>query len=192
VTSDDVLDLFKKRGALLEGHFEYASGRHGDRFLQAARILQYPDTTEQLCREMAERFKDDSVELVCGPATGGIVLAYETARHVGCRAVFAEKEADGTMAVKRGFRVDPGTRVLVVEDIVTTGGSVKKTIDHLEQRGAEIVGVAVLVDRSGGESPFGALRYEPLAAITLSTYDPAECPLCKQNTPITEPDDIII
>lgn len=191
MTSDDVIDLFKLRGALLEGHFIYASGRHGNRFLQAARLLQYPDTVAALCGAVAERFKNDNVELVAGPATGGIILAYETARHLGCRAVFSEKEPDGSMAVKRGFRVDPGTRVLVVEDIITTGGSVQKTIDHLKARGADVIGVGALVDRSGGKAGFDC-RFEALAEITLASYGPDEVPAELAAVPVVEPDDLVV
>ena len=191
MTSSEVIELFRTTGALLEGHFTYASGRHGRQFLQAARVLQYPDHTERLCKAMAECFANDGVDLVCGPATGGIVLAYETARHLACRSVFTEKEGDGTMAVKRGLRVDPGARVLVVEDIITTGGSVKKTIDHLRARGAEVAGVAVLIDRSAGEAAFDT-RFEALATLDMESWEPGDCPLCKKGKPVTEPDDIIV
>lgn len=192
MTSEEVLDLFRSRGALLEGHFQYTSGRHGERFLQASRILQYPDTTGALCGAIADRFRESKPDLVCGPATGGIILSYETGRHLNCRAVFSEKEDDGTMAVKRGFRVDPGTRVVVVEDIVTTGGSVLKTVDHLRSRGAEVIGIGVLVDRSGGDSPFGDIPYHPLAHITLTSHDADTCPLCEKGEPLVEPDDIAV
>src|SRR5690606_38501399 len=144
MSNDFVIDIFKAAGALLEGHFVYASGRHGRHFLQAARVLQYPEHTEKLCRAMADQFKDTAIDVVIGPATGGIILAYETARHVGCRSAFTEKDGEGGFALKRGFALKPGTRVLVVEDIVTTGGSVKQTIAHLRDRGAEIVGVSVI------------------------------------------------
>jgi orotate phosphoribosyltransferase len=189
VNSDAVIDAFKTTGALLEGHFLYTSGRHGRQFLQAARVLQYPDQTERLGRALAERFATDKVELVVGPATGGIVLAYETARHLHCRAAFSEKHNDG-MALKRGFALKPRTRVLVVEDIITTGGSVKKTIEHLRLRGADVVGVGVLIDRSGGEARFDC-RFEPLAAITMQSWPPDNCDLCRQNDPLIEPDDLI-
>ena len=191
MTPEEVINLFRATGALLEGHFTYASGRHGRQFLQAARVLQHPDHTEQLCKAMADRFADDGIELVCGPATGGIILAYETARHLGCRSVFTEKEDGGTMAVKRGLRIEPGTRVLVVEDIITTGGSVKKTITHLRERGAEVVGVSVLIDRSAGEAAFDT-RFEPLAKLDMESWDPDGCVLCKEGQSVTEPDDIIV
>jgi orotate phosphoribosyltransferase len=185
------MQVFKDAGALLEGHFEYASGKHGNRFLQAARVLQYPDKVEILCKAIADKFRDDDIQLVVGPATGGILLAYETARQMGCRGVFAEKEADGTMAVKRGFKIDPGTRVLVVEDIITTGGSVMKAVDHVESRGAQVVGISVLIDRSGGKASFNC-KYEPLTPLSLESFEPSECPLCAQNVELVEPDDLIV
>lgn len=190
MTSQEVIQHFRDAGALLEGHFVYSSGRHGRQFLQAARVLQYTRHTEALCRAIAERFADDHVQLVCGPATGGIVLAYETARHLDCRAVFTEKESDGTMALKRGFRLDPGTRVLVVDDVVTVGGNVKRTITHLRQRGATIIGAGVLIDRSAGEAHFDC-RFEALARLDMESWDASACPLCKQSIPLIEPDDIV-
>jgi len=191
MTEQEVLDAFRKAGALLEGHFIYASGRHGRQFLQAARVLQYPELAERLCAAMAQRFEDAHVDLVVGPATGGIILAYETARHLGCRAAFTEKEDNGAMALKRGFRLDKGERVLVVEDIATTGGSVKKSITHLRERGAEIAGVSVLIDRSAGEVAFDC-PYKPLAHLDMQSWDPAACALCHAGQPITDPDDIIL
>lgn len=187
---EEVLDLFRKGGALLDGHFLYASGRHGCHFLQAARVLQFPKLAEQLCRGLAEEFKDERIELVVGPATGGIILAYETGRQLGCRTVYSEKDGQGGMAVKRGFAIRPGLRALVVEDVITTGGSVQKTIDHLLSRGVDVAGVAVLIDRSGGEAKFEC-RYEPLARFTLESWPPDQCPLCREGKPLIDPDDLM-
>ncbi len=189
MTSENVIEIFRDSGALLEGHFIYTSGRHGNRFLQAARVLQYPEHTEKLCKAAAEKFADENIELVVGPATGGIILSYETARHLGCRAAFTEKDGDG-MALKRGFALKPGTRVLVVEDIVTTGGSVKKTIEHLRQRGAEVVGACVLIDRSAGEAGFDC-RFEALAKLDMQSWAPDECSLCANGEALVEPDDLL-
>jgi orotate phosphoribosyltransferase len=185
-----VLDIFRAAGALLEGHFVYTSGRHGPHFIQASRVLQFPNYTERLCKAIAEKWKDDRIELVVGPATGGIILAYETARHLDCRGVFTEKDDNG-MSLRRGFKLDPGTRVLVVEDIVTTGGSVAKTIAHLRARGAHVAGVSVLVDRSGGEVRFDC-PFKPLSYLALRSFDPAECPGCQDKIPLSDPDELII
>jgi orotate phosphoribosyltransferase len=189
VNQDRVLEIFKETGALLEGHFVYASGRHGNRFLQAARVLQFPNYTEELCKAMAEQFKDDAIDLVVGPATGGIVLAYETARHVNTRAGFTEKDGEGGMYMGRGFACNPGTRILIVEDIVTTGGSVKKTIDHLRARGGDIVGVSVLIDRSGGKADFDC-TFRPLCEFQLDSWAEDECPDWLQEIPVMEPDEL--
>lgn len=192
MTSGQVLDIFRATGALLEGHFLYTSGRHGAHFVQASRVLQFPNYTERLCKAIADKWQDSKIELVCGPATGGIILSYETARHLECRSVFTEKDDEGGgMSMKRGFKLDPGTNVLVVEDIVTTGGSVKKTIEHLRARGARIAGVSVLVDRSGGEANFDC-PYKPLAYLQLKSYDPRECPGCQDKLPLSDPDNLVI
>lgn len=188
---EDAIQVFKDTGALLNGHFVFSSGRHGRHFLQASRVLQYPTYTEELCRAMSMPFRDDQIELVVGPATGGIILSYETARHLSCRAAFTEKNGKGGFELRRGFPLASKTRVLVVEDIVTTGGSIKKTIAHLEERGAVIVGVASLIDRSGGEVDFGR-RYEPLARFNLESWAEDEVPKDLQDVPVTEPDDMFV
>jgi len=190
MTNEQVLDIFRKAGALLEGHFIYTSGRHGKHFLQASRVMQYPEHVDVLCGALAERFKDSGVQLVVGPATGGIVLAYATARHLRCRCAFTEKDGEGGMALKRGIRVDPGTRVLVVEDIITTGGSVKKTIAHLRERGAEVLGVGVLVDRSGGEAKFDC-PFHPLATLTLESYASDDPRVAQLPGPPVDPDHLV-
>jgi orotate phosphoribosyltransferase len=191
LTSEETIDIFRDAGALLEGHFIYTSSRHGKRFLQAARVLQYPDKVEAMCKAMAEAAHDLNVDLVVGPATGGIILAYETARHLKCRGVFTERDEVEGMALKRGFALEPGTRILVVEDIVTTGGSVHKTIAHLEKRGAKVVGVSVLIDRSSGKAVFEC-PFRPLATLDMKSWDADTCALCDSNEPLIEPDDIII
>lgn len=187
---EQVIQIFRDTGALLEGHFIYTSGRHGRHFLQAARVMQYPKYTEQFGRALAENFQDAGIDLVIGPATGGIVLAYETARHLNCRAAYTEKDGEGGMALKRGFALKPGERVLVVEDIITTGGSVAKSVAHLRERGAEMVGVSVLIDRSGGKVTFDCI-YKPLAVLALESWSADELPEDLKNTPLVEPDDLM-
>ncbi len=191
MTSEEVIKEFRESGGLLFGHFVYTSGRHGNEFLQAARILQYPDRVARLCKAMADKFRDADIDLVAGPATGGIIIAYETARQLGCRGVFLEKDDDGGMELRRGFHLKPGTRVLVVEDIITTGGTVKKAITHLRERGAEVVGLSVLIDRSAGKANFDC-PFMPLASMTLDSWPAEECGLCESGEPLVEPDDIIV
>ncbi len=187
--SEDVIQIFEEYGALLSGHFRFTSGRHGDKFLQFARISQYPKVTEMLCSHLAKLLEKFNPDLVVGPATGGIVLAYEVAKILSCRTGFLEKEPDGTMAMKRGFLFKEGWKVVVVEDITTTGGSVKKCIEHINSRGGEVVAVGAIVNRNPGKVIF-EVPFFALAEISLMSWTPEECPLCKGGVPIIEPDDI--
>lgn len=188
---ENVIQIFRDAGALLEGHFIYTSGKHGRQFLQAARVLQYPKKTEALCRAIAEGYADQNVDIVAGPATGGIILAYETARHLNCRSIFTEKDEEGNQMLKRGFSLPKGARVLVVEDIITTGGSVKKTVQHLRDRGADVLGVSVLIDRSADTATFDC-PYHPLAKLDMQSWHPDACDLCAAKEPLIEPDDIVV
>lgn len=188
MNSQEIFQIFKEAGALLEGHFIYTSGRHGRHFLQAARVMQYPNHVERLGQAIARAFENESIDLVVGPATGGIVLAYETARHLKCRAAYTEKDGEG-MALKRGFALNPGERVLVVEDIITTGGSVAKTLAHLRERGATIVGISVLIDRSGGQVRFDC-PYKPLATLYLESWAADALPEDLKCIPPVDPDDL--
>ncbi len=190
LTSDAVLQIFRESGALLEGHFLLTSGRHSGQYLEKFQVLQYPHLTSQLCAEFARRFANDNVEVVVGPVTGGIILAFETGRQLGVRAIFTEREdgADAlrpTMTFRRGFALRAGERVLVVEDIVTTGGSVFEVLQAVREQGGEIVGIGLLADRSGGKVDFGA-RTEALTTLDIPTYAPEECPLCKAGEPLTK------
>ena len=172
------------RGAVLRGHFQLSSGRHGDTYVEKFRILQWPDVTGQACGMIAERFRG-TPNLVAGPTTGGVILSYETARHLGLRSIIAERSENGPgREFKRGFEIGPGDRVLVVDDVLTTGGSVREVMDAVRARGAEVVGVGMLVDRTGGAVDFGVPFY---ACITLDivSWEPAECPLCAQGVPLT-------
>jgi len=180
------LKLFKTTGALLEGHFLLTSGRHSDCFIQCAQVLQHPDHTQTLCKALAEKFLNRGISTVIGPAIGGIIVAYETARHLGARAIFAEKK-DGELVLGRGFALKKDEKVLVVEDVTTTGGSVKKVVRIVREHGAHPQAVAVLVDRSGGGITFD-LPFESLVSINVDSFQPERCPLCKENKPLTDPD----
>ena len=186
LSDKEVLKVFEDSGALLTGHFLLTSGRHSPQFLQAALVLQHPDEAGRLAAALAEHFSLERVELVVGPAVGGIVLAHEVARALGVRACYSEKEGD-RMALRRGFAVAPGTSVLVVEDVVTTGGSVRKTVDHLRERGAEVVGIGALIDRSGGKARFD-VPFSALARLEIETHAPEDCPLCAANVRLDDPD----
>ena len=184
MTEAEVKELFVKYGAILEGHFLLTSGLHSGMYVEKFQVLQYPKATEQLCAGFAEKFKDEKIDVVIGPVTGGIILAHETAKHFGSRAIFAERD-NGRMTIKRGFEIKPGERVLIVEDIVTTGGSVMEVIDVVREWGGVVAGVAMLVDRSGGTVDFGAPS-KALLTLNIKTYAPEDCPLCKQGVPLVK------
>ncbi len=180
-----VMDLFRSVGVLQEGHFLLTSGRHSARYLQCARLLQYPAHTAKLCSTLASFFSGRGVEVVVGPAIGAIIIAYETARALGARALFAEREG-GRMCLRRGFSIAPGEKVLVVEDVVTTGGSVREVVDLVREQGADVVGVGVLVDRSGGKVDFGT-DLAALVRMQIQAYLPEECPLCRRGLELVKP-----
>jgi len=184
LSNGDVLEIFKKSGALLEGHFKLTSGLHSGQYLEKFQVLQWPEYTGLLCKEIAERFKNDNIGVVVGPVTGGIILAYETAKNLGVRGIFTERE-EGKMTLRRGFKINPGERVLIVEDIITTGGSVLEVIEALKTTGANIVGVGLLADRSGGKIDFG-VRKEALLTMKVENYQAEKCPLCAKGVPLTK------
>lgn len=193
LTHDEILAIFREAGTLQEGHFLLTSGRHSDRFFLMPHTLQHPGWTEQLCADLAALFDDAEVETVIGPATGGIILAYEVARQIGLRrggraprAIFAEKDGEGGMLLKRQWRLRKGERVLVVEDAVTTGGSVAKTIAAIRPFEPEIVGVGCLADRSLGKADFG-VPLRSLIQVQVESWAPEECPLCRQGMPVNRP-----
>lgn len=169
-------------GALLTGHFLLTSGLHSDKYVEKFRLLERPNLVSEVCSEIVRRFEGERIDAVLGPAVGGIVLAFETARQLGCRYLFSEAE-DGQRVLRRGFTIQRGERVLIVEDVVTTGGSVKATLDLAVSSGAEVVGVVVLVDR--GETPLQLpVRTEVLLRLPLKTFQPESCPLCQQGIPL--------
>ncbi len=185
MTEQQVIEICENSGALLTGHFQLRSGRHSNRFFQAALLLQYPDKAEAVCRHLAEAFAGVKIESVISPAVGGLIVGQEVARALGCRAIFADKE-DGQLILKRGFEIKPGEKVLVAEDVVTQGGRVQQTIDLVRSFGGEVVGVAVVVDRSGGAAKFDVPMKSALR-LTLPTFDPAECPLCRDGVALDRP-----
>lgn len=187
MTEQEVKQLLIDTKAILEGHFLLTSGLHSPMYVEKFNVLQHPKYTERLCQELADRFKDQNVELVIGPMTGGILLAHEVGKALGTRAIFTEREK-GVMTLRRGFRIEPGTRVLIVEDIVTTGGSVREVVDVVKASQGEIVGVGLLVNRSGGKADFSIPneKVQALLNLTVPTYQPDDCPLCKDHVPMTE------
>ena len=182
---DRLLTIFQQTGALLDGHFQLTSGLHSARYLQCALVLQYPEHAEFVGRALAAKFSDDRVDAVVAPAIGGIIVAHETARAIGARALFTEREA-GIMTLRRGFRLSRGERVLVVEDVVTTGGSTRETIEAVVNADGVVIGVGSMVDRSGGAVDVG-VRRQALLTLDVPTYDPSECPMCKEGVPAIKP-----
>ena len=181
----EVVERFRRTGALLEGHFVLTSGLHSTNYLQCALVLQHPAEAEAFGREIASRFGAGRVETVAAPAIGGIVIGWETARALGVRSIWTERE-DGRMTLRRGFTVRPGERVLVVEDVITTGGSTRETIDALREAGALVVGAASIIDRSGGASDVGVPR-TALATLKVPAVSPDACPQCAAGTPAVKP-----
>jgi len=181
-----ILETFREAGALLDGHFLLASGLHSPTYLQCALVLQDPGRAERLCGELARRFAGADVQTVVGPAIGGIVVAHEVARALGAKALFAERE-DGRMTLRRGFAVQAGERILLAEDVVTTGGSLREVQQMLRAAGADVVGVASLVDRTSGRDPGFGLPLVSLVVIDVPTYAPDDCPLCREGLPLVKP-----
>ena len=179
------LSIFKKSGALLVGHFLLTSGLHSPQYFQCAKVLQYPQHTEAFCKDIVKNFKSDKIDCVISPAVGGLVVGQECARLLGCRAIFAERE-NGVMSLRRGFEIDRDERVLVVEDVVTTGGSVKEVVELVKGAGAEVAGIGFIVDRSGGKQVFDQ-PYFSVFQMDVVTHKPEECPLCADNTPAVKP-----
>lgn len=184
MTQDEILEIFKKTGALLKGHFKLTSGLHSGEYLQCALVLQDHKYAEILCRELASKFKSDGVTVVIGPALGGVIVSHEVGRHLGCCSMFAEREND-SMTLRRGFKIEKRDRALVVEDVITTGKSTKEVIDIVRNSGASLTGIGALVDRS--QDPGFSERFESLLKIDIPVFTPEDCPLCKEKIPIIKP-----
>jgi len=179
------LELYEKTGALLRGHFRLTSGLHSDIYLQSALVLQYPEHAAALGSALAAGFRTDGVQTVLAPAIGGILVAHEVARALGVRALFTEREG-GTMRLRRGFALAAGERCLVVEDVITTGGSTREVVACVEEHGGVVVGVGSLIDRSGGAAAF-TIKRTALATVSATTWAPDACPLCKRGSQAIKP-----
>lgn len=186
LTEEGILDILKDAGVLLEGHFLLTSGKHSDRYLQCAKIFQDTKYSEVLCKDLAQKFKDNEIDLVVGPAVGAVIMAYEVSRQLGVRNFFTERDNNGKMTLRRNFEIKKGERVLVVEDVVTTGGSVKEVLELLKESDAEVVGVGSIVDRTGGKIDFG-YPYKSVLSVDVLAYEASDCPLCKEGLPIVKP-----
>ena len=184
MSEKDVLDIFRNNNALLTGHFKLSSGLHSENYLQCALVLQYPDIAGKMSAVLGAKFSTKP-DVVVGPALGGVTLAYEVARALGVRGIFTERQ-EGKMVLRRGFSIKPGEKVLVCEDVVTTGGSTKEVIDVIKELGGVVVGVGSIIDRSDSPVNFG-VPFHSLAKVSVNTYKEEECPFCKKGIPITKP-----
>ncbi len=183
MNKEEILKIFKDTGVMLEGHFLLTSGRHSDKYMQCAKLFVDPEISEKFAKQLAGNFS--GIDIVAGPAVGGIILAYEVAKQLGVHNVFFERQ-DGKMTLRRGFEIPKGAKVLVVEDVVTTGGSVKEVIEEIIDMGAEVEAVGSIVDRSNGNVDFG-VPFEAVLSMQVVSYEADDCPLCKQGMPAVKP-----
>lgn len=182
--SSEILGILKEVDALKEGHFKLSSGLHSDRYFQCARLFMHPSAAEKVVARLAEQYRDKAIDVVIGPAMGGIRVAYELARQLGAKSIFAER-VDGRFTFRRGFTIEPGERVMVVEDVITTGKSINEVIELLGSNGIVPVATACVVDRSRGE--FGGPDFQSAVKVDVATYVPENCPLCAAKRPIDSP-----
>ncbi|HER24586.1 MAG TPA: orotate phosphoribosyltransferase [Candidatus Atribacteria bacterium] len=187
INTEEVMKKFEQAGAIQNGHFKLTSGVHSDTYIQCAQVMQHPEFMHNLCSELGKRFRGDDIDVIVGPAIGGIIMAHVMARVLGpwVRAIFTERE-NGKMTLRRSFEIIEGEKVLVVEDVTTTGSSVREVIDIVNSRQGKVVGIGVLIDRSGGKVDFG-IKTEKLLTVDIKTYLPEECPLCKKGIPVVKP-----
>ena len=185
MNSEQVIDQFKTTGALLEGHFQLSSGLHSTVYLQCALVLQFPEHAEAFGRASAYKYRLEGIQLVASPAIGGIVIGHEVARALGARFVWTERES-GQMTLRRGFTVSPAEKTLVVEDVITTGGSTRETIEALQRAGADVVAAASIIDRSAGGADVGVPR-TTLASLKVLSFEAAVCDACKLGEPVVKP-----
>ncbi len=185
MTEKEVSAIFRKTGAVLEGHFRLSSGLHSGKYLQCARALQYPEYAESLCKALANKFKDEKINIVIAPALGGILVSYEVARALGAKSLFTER-LEGKMTLRRGFELGRNDNVLVVEDVVTTGLSTKEVIEVVKSYNSRLIGIGCLVDRSKEKIDFKT-RFESLIKINIPTFRPEACPFCRKKIPVVKP-----
>ncbi len=187
IKKEEIMKKFEEAGAIQKGHFKLTSGVHSDTYIQCAQIMQHPEFMDNLCSELGKKFRGDDIDVIVGPAIGGIIMAHVMARVLGpwVRAIFTERE-NGKMTLRRSFEIKEGEKVLVVEDVTTTGSSTREVMDIVKSRQGKVVGVGVLIDRSGGKVDF-RIKTEKLLTIDIKTYLPEECPLCKKEIPVVKP-----
>ena len=181
--STNHIEQLEQLGAVLNGHFQLTSGLHADTYIEKFRLLQQPSLTEKMCDEIAKKFAELEINTVAGPTTGGAILSFELARQLGVRSLVAESKKNGGREFRRGYEVGAGDRVLVIDDVLTTGGSVRDVIDAVKNAGAEAVGVAILVDRSGGSTEFG-IPFHACITLEIETFLPIECHLSQTDIPV--------
>lgn len=182
-----IMEIFRKSDAYKQGHFKLSSGLHSGAYLQCALVLQYPVIAARLCSILAARFQREKVDIVVGPAMGGIILAYELARALNARAIFTERDKDGKMALRRGFKVPDGSNVVIAEDVLTTGKSVKEVISLLKKNNINLLAIACLVDRSAKGIDLGGIKRESLLKLDISVFEESECPFCKNGILLDKP-----
>ena len=187
-SSQSVLDAFLETGAYLKGHFRLTSGLHSPEYLQCAKVLQHPGLAERFGVALAEQLKaiDPAIDVVIAPAMGGLIIGHEVARALGRRFIFTERDGEGKMALRRGFTVAAGERAVVIEDVITTGGSSKEVVEILTREGVGVVGVGSIIDRSGGKADLGVPRVA-LAVLEVKAYPAESCPLCHEGLPVVKP-----
>lgn len=185
MNKEEMLAIFRETDGILKGHFQLASGRHSDTYMQCAKLFMYPKKSAMLCAELAKLLKGVAIDVVASPAVGGVIMGYQMAAELDVPNIFFER-VNGEMTLRRGFTVEAGKRYLVVEDVVTTGGSVREVVLLIESMGGEVAAVASIVDRSNGKVDFGK-PYYALLQMEVISYEPDECPLCKQGIPVTKP-----
>lgn len=186
MTIEKVINIFKQTEALLEGHFKLTSGLHSQQYFQCAKVLQYPEHLVELCSEIVDYYKHKQIDVVVSPALGGVVVGQEVGRRLNARTIFTERY-DGVMQLRRGFEINPGENVLVCEDVITTGGSTQEVMHIVQNNGGMVVGTACIVDRSGGKVKLATANQFSVLKMDVITYQPEQCPLCKQNIPISKP-----